>query len=148
MGRVLTVFLLLASSILYAQQPTDTNADPTPASPLHLVEPLFIEDGEFSSTLWLTNNALDQVSVQVELLDSNGAQITSKELTLQGHSNLPLRIRQLLVQAGSAAATGSVMVTPPPMDGPPIVAQLSIVSKTGGTRGYIEEEILPQNDGA
>lgn len=87
------------------------------------------------------------MQVRVVVLDSEGVQVAFKEVEMPGHTNLPIQIHDLLTEAGSAANSGSVLLIPQPAPGMPIGAQLSIASKAGATPAYIEEEMLPQNEG-
>jgi hypothetical protein len=112
-----------------------------------MVAPLFLDDKDFSSTVTLVNDAVAQMKARIVVLDGSGVQVAFKEVVMPGHTSLPIQIRDLLSEAGSAANFGSVLVIPPPVVGMPIGAQLSIASKTGTTPAYIEEEMLPQDEG-
>jgi hypothetical protein len=112
-----------------------------------MVAPLFLDDKDFSSTVTLVNDAIAQIRSRVVVLDSQGVQVAFKEVEMPGHTSLAIRIRDLLTEAGSGANSGSVLVIPEPVSGMPIGAQLSIESKIGATPAYMEEEMLPQDEG-
>lgn len=112
-----------------------------------MVAPLFLDDKDFSSTVTLVNDAIAQMRARVVVLDLSGVQVAFKEVQMPGHTSLPIQIHDLLTEAGSAANSGSVFVIPEPVPGMPIGAQLSIESKIGATPSYVEQEMLPPNEG-
>jgi hypothetical protein len=144
---VLLSSLLLASATLAQNSPATKFRNPPTNLSMPMVAPLFLDDKDFSSTVTLVNDAIAQMSARVVVLDSSGVQVAIKEVIMPGHTSLPVQIRDLLSESGSAANSGSVLVIPQPAPGMPIGAQLSIASKTGTTPAYIEEEMLPQNEG-
>lgn len=56
-----------------------------------------------------------------------------------------VQLRDLLAQSDSAISSGSVVVAMPTTPAAPIAAQLSIVSHSTGTPGYLEEEFIPES---
>jgi hypothetical protein len=144
---VLLSSLLLASATLAQNSPAPKFRTPPAKLSMPMVAPLFLDDKDFSSTVTLVNDAIAQMKARVVVLDSSGVQVAFREVVMPGHTSLPIQIRDLLSEAGSAANFGSVLVIPQPVEGMPIGAQLSIASKTGATPAYIEEEMLPQDEG-
>lgn len=135
---------VLLSTIALAQNPPaqKTVTTKTPGVSMPMVAPVFLEDAEFSSTLTLVNDAIRDFKARVLVLDQHGIAAAQKELLLPGHTNLPVRIHDLLEESGSAITTGSVIVIPEPVPGMPIAGQLSITSHIGSAPSYIEEELL------
>jgi hypothetical protein len=144
---VLSLSLLVAPIVFGQQPPTGKFKAPPASLSMPMVAPLFLDDQDFSSTVTLVNDAIEQMRARVVVLDSQGVQVAFKEVVMPGHTSLAVQIRDLLTEASSAANSGSVLVIPEPVPGMPIGAQLSIESKTGATPAYIEEEMLPQNEG-
>jgi hypothetical protein len=134
--------LLLASLSLAQNPPAQKSTSKTPSLSMPMVAPVFLEDAEFTSTLTLVNDAIQDLSARVLVLDPYGVAAAQKEFHLPGHTSLPVRIHDLLEESGSAVTTGSVIVMPQPMPGMPIGGQLSITSRAGSIPSYIEEEML------
>jgi hypothetical protein len=135
---------VLLTTIALAQNPPTQKAavKKIPSVSMPMVAPVFLEDAEFSSTLTLVNDAIRDFTARVLVLDPHGIAAAQKELHLPGHTNLPVRIHDLLEESGSAVTTGSVIVMPEPAEGMPIGGQLSITSRVGSIPSYIEEEML------
>ena len=144
---VLSLGFLFASIALAQQSPAHKFRTPPAALSMPMVAPLFLDDKDFSSTITLVNDAIAEMQARVIVLDSEGVQVAFKEVKMPGHTSLPIQIHDLLTEAGSAANSGSVLLIPQPARGMPIGAQLSIASNAGAIPAYIEEEMLPQNEG-
>jgi hypothetical protein len=134
--------LLLASIALAQNPPAQRSTSKAPRLSMPMVAPVFLEDTEFTSTLTLVNDAIEDLSARVLVLDPHGVAAAQKELHLPGHTSLPIRIHDLLEESRSAVTTGSVIVIPQPGPGMPIGGQLSITSRAGSIPSYIEEEML------
>jgi hypothetical protein len=134
--------LLLASLSLAQNPPAQKSTSKAPSLSMPMVAPVFLEDAEFTSTLTLVNDAIEDLSARVLVLDPHGVAAAQKEFHLPGHTSLPIRVHDLLEESGSAVTTGSVIVMPQPMPGMPIGGQLSITSRAGSIPSYIEEEML------
>ncbi|MGH9494640.1 MAG: hypothetical protein ACRD3B_06550 [Candidatus Sulfotelmatobacter sp.] len=134
--------LLVSVAAAQAASPRKVPATKPDSLSMPMVAPVFLEDAEFASTLTLVNDALAALSARVLVLDQHGIAAAQKEFVLPGHTNLPVRIHDLLDEAGSAVSTGSVIVIPQPVPGMPIGGQLSITSRAGSIPSYIEEEML------
>lgn len=134
--------VLLASITLAQNQPAPKASSKTPSLSMPMVAPVFLEDPEFTSTVTLVNDAIDDLNARVLVLDPHGVAAAQKEFLLPGHTSLPIRIHDLLEEARSAVTTGSVIVIPQPGPGMPIGGQLSITSRAGSIPSYIEEEML------
>lgn len=140
---VLSLSFLIASIAVAAQNPaSQKSTSKTPSLSMPMVAPVFLEDAEFTSTVTLVNDAIQDLSARVLVLDPHGVAAAQKEFHLPGHTSLPIRIHDLLEESGSAVTTGSVIVMPQPMPGMPIGGQLSITSRAGSIPSYIEEEML------
>jgi hypothetical protein len=107
-----------------------------------LVAPLFIENGELSTTVTVVNAMIRATTVDVILLDQSGATITQQTYALDGHSQQAIDVSDLLRAANSAAFFGSVKIESD-MEAEMNMGVLGQVSISGTGRGnpvYLEEE--------
>lgn len=142
-GTLLCVVLLASVTAAQSQPTHKVQTGKAPSVSMPMVAPVFLEDAEFTSTVTLVNDAIQDFSARVLVLDSHGVVAAQKEFLLPGHTNLPIRIHDLLEESGSSAVTtGSVIVFPQPAPGMPIGGQLSITTRAGAIPSYIEEELL------
>ncbi len=109
-----------------------------------LIAPLFVENGELSSSITVVNAAAAASSAQVILLDQQGTQVIKKTITLNGHSQIVLSVSELLKQAHALISIGSVQIVPEPKAAKnmSVVAQLSIVDSGRVSPAYLEEEFF------
>jgi hypothetical protein len=78
------------------------------------VAPLFIEDAQFSSTLYVVNEGNAPVKGRLLLLGNDGRLILDKTVSVSGHDQAALSIQALLAEAGSTvtrAALSSSTIT-------------------------------------
>ena len=126
-----------------------TTAPPTMQMPN--VVPLFIEDGEFTSTLILVNGSTVQTFADVAVRALDGKTVAKKRVQFQPHSQQQLNIRTLLDAAGaSGTTTGSILVTQSPaLSGVVITAVLAMTRVSSSAPNYINEEIvMPSSSGS
>jgi hypothetical protein len=141
--------LLMFSGLMVAQTATSGGAAKVRQKvrgsmmPMPMVAPLFLEDGTFTSTLNMVNNAARKVSVKISLTDLSGREVANRTLDIAGNTSQTLRVRDLLAAANHVTAMGSVIVMPDPEAAKDMLvgAQLSITANSSGFASYFEEEL-------
>jgi hypothetical protein len=126
------------------------HSSPSAASTMRMqmVAPLFIENGEFSSTLYMVNGLTISATAKVTLFDLGGKIITQEEVKFDPDTEQHVPLRPLLEQAGTSAAFGSLRVEPLTDHGMGILAQLAITHH-GPREGYFDEELaMPSSMGS
>lgn len=145
------VATLLSSSPVNAgtgNPATPRGAATTKTMSMPMVAPLFLETGEFSSTLHMVNGLTVPATAKVTLFDLNGTQITEQEFKFDPDSERHLDIRQVLDEIGSPVVMGSLRVEPLTDHGMGILAQLAITHH-GARNGYFDEELaMPSESGS
>jgi len=108
-----------------------------------MVAPLFLEDGRFSSTLTMVNNAERSVQVKVSLVDMSGNEVAARDVDVLGNTSQAIRVRDLFAPDSKVIGAGSVLVTPDTEAAEEMIigAQLSITANSAGYSSYIEEEL-------
>lgn len=140
------VVLLVVSPHLFAVN-VDGGQDPSQhpgvvIRPRPLIAPLFIEDGQFSSTLVLGSSAEQDTFADVTLRGVDGTQIAFQRVQFAPHGQQRVEIGALLRSAGSSATTGSVMILPSQdLSGPAIVGQMTMTYRGSSRASYIDEEV-------
>ena len=115
-----------------------------------LVVPLFVEDGQFTSTLVLVNGSSLNTYADVVASDLGGRDIATKRVEFSPHSQRRVQIAEILSAGGSTATTGKIEIRQSPkLKGMSIVAQLSLTHLGSGERSYIDEEVsMPSASGS
>jgi len=115
-------------------------AAPTPQIPL--VFPLFVEDGDFTSTPILVNGSVVSTYADVALRGPDGKTIATQRVQFRPHSQVPVNIRALL-DSGTAPNTryGSIVITQDQsLVGTVIVGTVAITQLSSSIPHYIDEE--------
>lgn len=151
----LLVVLIFVCSIdlCAATQPLSRIPDQVKAmmnTQMPLIAPLFIENGEFTSELFLVNSSTVKTYADVFVRDVRGELAASKRVILSPNSQQRLAIRSLLQNAGSSITTGTIFVTPSPdLMGMSIAAQLTMTFRKYNQPSYIDEELaMPSMEGS
>lgn len=154
-ATIAAVFTLMIG--LFAQERTPTGSatkqttapraaasDSMAEMPEVLVAPLFIETGEFTSTITMVNELNFAVTANVIVRNSQGAQIASQLVNFTAHSQQALMVADVLRSSNSAESVGSVEILPDPAQvvSMAIAAQISITGSGGSAGQHIEEEFL------
>ncbi|MGA8581122.1 MAG: hypothetical protein WB579_20710 [Bryobacteraceae bacterium] len=107
-----------------------------------LIAPLFIENGQLSTTVAIVSAMARATTVDVVLLDQTGAQITQQTYALDGHAQLMVKVSDLLQAANSGVFLGSVKVETDAeaQMNMAVLAQVSIAGTARGAPVYLEEE--------
>ncbi len=108
-----------------------------------LVAPLFIENGQLSTSVSIVSAMARATTVDVILLDQNGIQITAQTYPLDGHAQQVVKVSDLLQAANSAVPFGSVKIETDAQAemNMSVLAQASITGTTSGGPVYLEEEL-------
>jgi hypothetical protein len=108
-----------------------------------LVAPLFIEDGDFTSTLVLVNGAAAQTYADVTVRALDGKTVATRRVHFEPHSQQQVDIRALLDSAGASSTTnGSITVLQSPaLSGIAISAALSMTRLSSSAPNYIDQEL-------
>jgi hypothetical protein len=107
-----------------------------------LIAPLFVQNGQMSTTVTIVNAMARATTVDVILLDETGATVAQQNYPLDGHAQLVVNVGDLLQAAGSGVYMGSVKIETD-SQAQMNMAVLGQVSITGTARGlpvYFEEE--------
>lgn len=134
-------FLLAADAATpRAQKPSANSTSAMTQMPA--VIPLFIADGDFTSTLVLVNGSAVQTYADVTVRALNGSTVATKRVQFQPDTQQQVDIRALLDSAGaSGTTTGSITVLQSPaLSGVVITAVLSM-TRLSSSPNYIDQEI-------
>lgn len=130
---------------------TKPSASSTPAMmQMPMVAPLFIEDGDFTSTLVLVNSSAVPTYADVTVRALDGKTVATKRIQFQPHSQQQVTLRSLLDAAGApGVTTGSITVMQSPdLSGVVITAALSM-TRLSSPPNYIDEELaMPSAEGS
>ena len=106
------------------------------------VAPLFLEDAQFSSTLYIVNDGIPSVSGRLLLLAPDGQIISDKTVTVGGHDKLEVPVKPMLETAHSTATRGSIELFDDNIDGPSLAGEVVITFHGQSTSVNIDEELL------
>ncbi len=109
------------------------------------VAPLFLQDAQFSSTLYLVNEGNSSVTGRLLLLAQDGTLISDSNVTVEGHDKRDLPIGDILASANSGATRGSVELFDDNLYGSSLVGELVITFHGEQTSENIDEELLMPN---
>jgi hypothetical protein len=145
--KLLVASLIAAAFLPYARAasqqktPSSSAAATTPQVPL--VVPLFIDDGDFTSTLVLVNGGAVQTYADVTVRRQDGTTAATKRVQFAPHSQQQVALRALLDSAGAVGVTtGSVTVLQSSqLSGLVITAVLSMTRTSSSPANYIQEQI-------
>jgi hypothetical protein len=113
-----------------------------------MVAPLFIENQEFSSTLYMVNELNIPATAKITLFDLNGSKIAEKKVEFKPNSQQELSLRQMLGEVSSAVSLGSLRMQPLTTYGVGVLAQLGL-THYGTEETYFDEELLmPSAEGS
>lgn len=105
------------------------------------VAPVFMEDAQFSSTLYVVNEGNSPARGKLLLLSTDGRPILDKTVTLLGHDQAALSIQSLLAEAGSSATRGSIELFDDNVWGSALAGEV-VLTFHGATDVNIDEELL------
>lgn len=138
------LFLFAHSFVGLSQQ----SAVPHPSSvgpivkelPMPSSAPLFLESETYTSTLYLVNQLLFGVQVDVTLFDMSGSLLTTKHLYLEPNSQQSASVKRILAEGGLYSEAGSLEIVTPD-NSAAVLGQLSI-ARTGSNKAYLDEELF------
>lgn len=115
MRRITVVVLFVVVSImLHAAQNTSGGAVEPAMMHMPLVVPLFIEDGNYTSTLIMVNGTTKTTYADVTLRGLDGKTLIEKRVNFPSFSQQRVAVSDLLKAANSSATSGSIMVMQSP----------------------------------
>lgn len=143
----------VALAMLAVPQATPTTATSDKATmpkmmPMPMVAPLFLENQEFSSTLYMVNDLNMPASAQVTLFDLDGNMICMDTISFKPNSQQSVDIRELLEKFKSPATMGSLRLQPQTSSGTGILGQLSLTYYGPKTTFFDEEMLMPSMEGS
>ncbi len=128
-----------------------TNSATMPMAQMPSVAPLFIEDGDFTSTLILVNGSSIATYADVSVRALDGKTVAMERVQFQPHSQQQVQIRALLDSAKASGVTaGSIIVMQSPdLNGTVITAVLSMTRLSSSPTNYINQELaMPTANGS
>ncbi len=107
-----------------------------------LIAPLFIQNGQMSTTVTIVSAMARATTVDVVLLDQTGVAVTQQTYPLNGHAQLVVKVGDLLQAAGSGVYMGSVKIETDAQAemNMSVLGQVSITGTARGLPVYFEEE--------
>jgi hypothetical protein len=145
---VQTALILLNSSHMEAVAAANTS--PSPMMTMPIVAPLFIDDGNFTSTLVLVNGSALSTYADITVRSREGKTVANRRVQFNPHSQRQVSIRQLLDSSkASDISSGSVLVQQSPeLNGMVISAALSM-TRLSSPDNYIDQELaMPSEEGS
>jgi len=113
-----------------------------------MVAPLFLENREFSSTLYMVNELKIPAAAKLTLFDLGGNKIGEDTISFLPNSQQEIGIRGLLDKFHSAAQFGSLREEVLTSNGVGVLAQLSVTHHGGNTSFFDEELLMPSMEGS
>jgi hypothetical protein len=144
-GQVSIAFL--AAVLFSAGTRVMAQATPPPMA-MPLVAPLFLENQEFSSVLYLVSALSIPASAELTLFDLDGSVIGNKTISLLPNGEQKIDIRQLLEEFNSFVNVGSLRVVAETTGGAGILGQLSLTHHSTSTNFFDEEFSMPSMHGS
>ncbi len=138
---LLALAIVTAVTGFAATNPTPQTSSQSTSTP-PVVLPLFIEDGNFTSTAILVNGSAVATFADVSLRSLNGTTVARRRVQFPPYSQQPLNIRDLL-NSGTAPGTmaGSIIVTQSPdLSGRVIVGTVAMTRMSSPLPSYVDEE--------
>ncbi len=134
----------LAEVDAQAQQPSIS----APATPIPLVYPLFVEDGDFTSTLIMVNGSAMSTYADVALRSPDGTTVATQRVQFPPFSQQQINIRSMRNSGTEPNIThGSITLTQSQsLSGIAIVGTIAITQLSSSVPHYIDEE--PTRPGA
>ena len=142
-------FVAAADAVTPKTQKASTNSTPAMMQ-MPMVVPLFLEDGDFTSTLVLVNGGAVQTYADVAVRALSGKIVATSRVQFQPHSLRQVNIRKLLDSSNASGITaGSITVMQSSaLSGMVITAALSM-TRLSSSPSYIDEEIaMPSAEGS
>lgn len=106
------------------------------------VAPLFLEDAQFSSTLYIVNEGNPPVRGKLLLLSPEGRILVDKTVTVSGHDKAELPIKPLLESVNSNESRGSIELFDDNVYGSALAGEVVITFHGESTSVNIDEELL------
>jgi hypothetical protein len=106
------------------------------------VAPLFLEDAQFSSTLYVVNEANSAVAGKLLLLSPEGHLILAKIVTVPGHDRVEVPVKSLLDSVSSNATRGSLELFDDNTYGSALAGEVVITFHGESSSVNIDEELL------
>ena len=147
---VIVILSALTTTIAFAAQreQSATSRQNSGIMAMPMVAPLFLDNQEFSSTLYMVNELNIPATAKVTLFDLNGTKIAEKNVEFKPNSQQELSLRQMLEAARATATLGSLRMQPLTDFGVGVLAQLGI-THSGNRETYFDEELLmPSAEGS
>jgi hypothetical protein len=116
--------------------------------PMPMVAPLFLQNQEFSSTLYMVNELKIAASAEVTLSDLEGNLIGKETVSFKPNSQQRIEIGALLEKFKSAATLGSLQMAAHTNYGTGILGQLSLTHHGVKTSVFDEEMAMPSMHGS
>ena len=132
----------LAQEGAHGGKPASAEAGMASMGEMPLVAPLFIENGQLSTTVTIVSGMARATTVDVVLLDQKGAEIIRQTYPLDGHAQLVVKVADLLQAANSGIFVGSVKVETDAeaQMNMAVLGQVSIAGTARSAQVYMEEE--------
>ena len=115
-----------------------TTATSDASMPMPQVAPLFIENGYFTSSLFLLNAAATHTFADVTLRTANGHAVLHKRVEFQPNSERKLEIQELLRQVDYKEIFGSIELTSD--NNGVVIGQIAITHQAADDESLIDEE--------
>ena len=146
--KLATIFAALSLTAANAQTQKQFSSSVVPISAMDtsmmqspFVAPLFVEDGEFTSTLILANGTAVPTYADIALRTLDGKTVATQTIQFQPHSVQQVSIRALR-ETGTEPniTTGSVVVSQTPSaNGMTVLGALSITQLSTGSSHYVDQ---------
>ncbi len=115
-----------------------------------LVAPIFIEDGETSSSIVIANNSAIPAGATVTIRSLAGSEILTFHQALAPHQQVELSLQSLLSRVSAHIPVGSITVTQDrSLNGMTVASQVLITNRRGELPAYADEELaMPSMQGS
>ncbi len=120
-----------------------------PLEPVIQVAPIFIEDGQTSSSLVIVNNSAVNAGATISIHTLSGAEVTQLHKSLKAHEQKEIQLQPLLAALATPVTVGSVIVTQDAnLKGMTVASQLLLTNTRGSLPSYVDEELaMPEIGG-
>ena len=106
------------------------------------VAPLFLEDNQFSSTLYIVNEGNAPTAGRLLLLTIDGHLILDRRIPVGGHDKAEIRLKPLLASVGSIVTQGSLELFDDNVEGSALVGEVVVTYHDHAISSNIDEELL------